>query len=127
MTPQLREQKIFWTNFRVKCLQRFASVRWSTSEEQWYPQTCKFHNYQGLLEAAVINLEEVELIAKMKRKPEEEEPEWYLFVVDALLRHQEFSMEEVQFLRQVNLEGFILRLPWGVLHEALIREALANL
>lgn len=36
-------------------------------------------------------------------------------------------MEEVQFLRQVNSEGFILRLPWGVLHEALIREALANL
>jgi hypothetical protein len=127
ITPQQYEQRMFWKNVKAKCFQGFTSVHWDTTERQWQPSLCKFHTYQGLLGAAVKNIEEADFIEEMKRKPGEEEPERYLFVVDALLRHQEFTIEEVKFLRQINLEGFIIRITWGVLHHALIREALANL
>lgn len=62
----------------------------------------------------------------MNRRQWEEEPERYLFIVDAILRNHEFSLEEVKFLRQINLEGFVVRITWEVLHETLNREALSN-
>lgn len=40
-------------------------------------------------------------LRKMKRRQGEEEPERYLFVVDTLLKNHEFSLEEVNFLRQL--------------------------
>jgi hypothetical protein len=126
ITAQQYEQRMFWKNLKAKCLQGCTSVYWNTSELQWQPSLCKFHTCQELLGAAVTSIEEADFTEEMKRKPEDE-PERYLFVVDALLRHQEFTIEEVKFLRQINLEGFVIRVTWGVLHEALIREALGNL
>lgn len=127
ITPQRDEHKIFWKNLQAKCLQGFTSARWSTSESQWYPWLCKFHIYQGLLCKMVTNIKELDFVEEMKRKLGEEEPERYLFVVDAVLKHRKISLEEVKFLRLINLEGFMIKIIWGVLHEALIREALANM
>ena len=127
VTPRLDKQGMFWKNFQALCLQGFGSVHWSVSEFQWYPQFCKFHICQVLLYKAVTEIKESSFVESMKRKQGEEEPQRYLFVVDALLRNHDFSLEEVQFLRQINLEGFVIRITWGVLHEALVREALANL
>ena len=63
----------------------------------------------------------------MKRKHGDEQPERYIFVVDAVVKHHQFSKEEIKFLKQINLDGFVARVSWGVLHEALVREAVANL
>ena len=127
VTPRLDKQGMFWKNFQALCLQGFNSVHWSVSEFRWYPQFCKFHICQGLWYKAVTEIKESDFAESMKRKQGEEEPERYLFVVDFLLRNHEFSLEENKFLQQINLEGFILQITWGVLHEPLIREALAHL
>ena len=37
------------------------------------------------------------------------------------------TKEEIKFLKQINLDGFVAKVSWGVLHEALVREAVANL
>ena len=63
----------------------------------------------------------------MKRKQEEAQLERYIFVVDAVLKHHQFSLEEVKFFKQVNLDGFVTRVTWGVLHEELVREAVEHL
>ena len=47
--------------------------------------------------------------------------------MDTLLKHHQFSLEEVKFLKNVNLDGFVTRVTWGVLHEELVREAGENL
>lgn len=125
-TPELNEQQMFWKNLQVKCLQNFISVRWKTREFQWYPQSCKFHIYTGLLWKAVTSVKEEDW-NDMKRKHGDEQPERYIFVVDAVVKHHQFSKEEIKFLKQINLDGFVARVSWGVLHEALVREAVANL
>ena len=123
--PQLNQKQVFWKNLQAKCLQRFISVRWKTSESQWITQSCKFHLFTGVLWKALTTIKEDDL-ADMKRKQGEEQPERYLFVVDAVLRHQQFTIEEIKFLRKINLDGFVTKVSWKVLHEALCREALAN-
>lgn len=124
--PQLDEQGVFWESIQAKCLQGIASVHWSISESQWFPQLCKFHVYQSLLCKAVNTLKGVDC-DDMKRKHGDEQPERYIFVVDAVVKHHQFSKEEIKFLKQINLDGFVARVSWGVLHEALVREAVVNL
>lgn len=125
LIPQLDEQGTFWKQLRAKCLKGLTSVRWSTKELHWHPFLCKFHTYQNLWCQAVVRLGETAF--EMKKKQSEQEPERYVFVVDYLLKNHEFSLEENKFLQQINLDEFILKNTWGVLHEPLIREALANL
>jgi hypothetical protein len=116
--PQLDKQQMFWKNLQVNCLQAFTLVRLSANESQWHFLLCKFHTYENLLCKVVINIKESDFI-KMKRRQEEEEPRRYIFVVDAVLRNQQFTLEKVQFLKQINLEGFVTKITWGVLHEVL--------
>lgn len=73
----------------------------------------------------MLNLEETNF--EMKRRQGEEEPARHIFLVDAVLRNHQFTLEEVNFLKQINLESVVSRNTWGVLHEALVREALTNL
>ena len=80
----------------------------------------------NLLGKAVINFKESGF-TDMKRKQGEEQPERYIFVVDVVLKHPQFTLEEAKFLKQINLDGFVNRVTWGVLHEGLVREALTNL
>ena len=125
--PQLNEQGVFWRDLQNTCLQAFTSVCWSKSKSQWYPRSCKFHVYQEILCRAVKTIEESDFVHKMKRKQGEEQPARYIFVVDTVLKHHEFTLEEAKFLKQVNFDGFVTRVTWKVLHEALVREAIANL
>lgn len=125
LVPQLDEQGMFWKQLRATCLKGFTSVRWSTKELQWHPLFCKFHTYQNLWCQAVLNLKETDF--EMKRRQGEEEHARYIFVVDTVLRNHLFTLEEVNFLKQINLETFVTRNTWGVLHEALVRKALTNL
>lgn len=124
--PQLTEQQMFWKNLQDICLQTFTSVCWSTTHSRWYPRLCKWHISQGLLCKAASEVQGADW-ANMKRKQGEEQPERYIFIVDAILRNHQFTLEEVKFLKQINLDGFVTRVSWRVLHEALIREALINL
>ena len=125
--PQLNEQEMFWKELQFTCLQAFTSVCWSKSNSLWYPKSCEFHVYQGILCKAVRTLEESGFVNEMKRKHGDAQPARYIFVVDAVLRHHEFTSEEAKFLKQVNFDGFVNMVTWKVLHEALIREAIANL
>lgn len=123
---QLDKQGMFWKNLQAKCLRGLVSVRWSTREQQWYPLFCKLHTFQNLLCQAVLNNKE-STFADMKRKQGEEQPAKYIFVVDTVVKHHEFTLEETKFLKQVNFDGFINRVTWKVIHETLVREAIANL
>ena len=125
--PQLDEQGRFWKELQYTCLQAFTSVCWSKSNSLWYPKSCKFHVYQGILCKAVRTIEESSFVNEMKRKHADAQPARYIFVVDAVLRHHEFTLEEAKFLKQVNFDGFVNKVTWKVLHEALVREAIANL
>ena len=109
------------------CLQAFTSVCWSKSQSQWYPKSCRFHIYQGILCRAVETIDGSECVVNMKRKQGEETPTRYIFVVDTALKNLEFTSEEAKFLKQVNFDGFVSRVTWKVLHEVLVREAIANL
>lgn len=124
--PQLSEQQRFWEDLRVACLQKFTSVRWSTIHDQWYLGLCKWHICQDVLCKVSSKVQEGDW-DDMKRKQGDEQPERYIFVVDAIVKHHQFSKEEIKFLKQINLDGFMARVSWGVLHEALVREAVANL
>lgn len=75
----------------------------------------------------MTKIKESIVVERMKRRQGEEEPERYIFVVDVVLKNHQFSLEEVKFLKQVNLEGFVTKITWGVMHEALVREPLTNL
>lgn len=125
--PQLDEQGRFWKELQYTCLQAFTSVCWSKSNSLWYPKLCKIHVYQEILCRAVRTIEEPRFVDKMKRKHGDEQPARYIFVVDTVLKHHEFTLEEAKFLKQVNLDGFVKRVTWKVIHEALVREAIANL
>lgn len=124
--PQLSEQQRFWEDLRVACLQKFTSVRWSTIHDQWYLGLCKWHICQDVLCKVSSKVQEGDW-DDMKRKQGDEQPERYIFVVDAIVKHHQFSKKEIKFLKQINLDGFMARVSWGVLHEALVREAVANL
>jgi hypothetical protein len=117
--PQLNEREVFWRDLQHTCLQAFTSVCWSKSESQWYPKSCRFHIYQGILCKAVSIIEGLGFVHNMKRKQEEGQPDRYIFVVDAVIRHHEFTLEEMKFLKQINLDGFVARVTWRVLHEDL--------
>ena len=71
-------------------------------------------------------LKEVDWV-NMKRKHGDEKSKRYIFVVDAVVKHHQFSKEEIKFLKQINLNGFVARISWGVLREALVWEVVANL
>ena len=109
------------------CLQAFTSVCWSKSQSQWYPKSCKFHIYQRILCRVVETIDGSECVDKMKRKQGEETPTRYIFVVDTVPKNLEFTSEEAKFFKQINFDGFVSMVTWKVLHEALVREAIANL
>ena len=73
---------------------------------RWYPRLCKWHISQGLLCKAASEVQGADW-ANMKRKQGEEQPERYIFIVDAILRNHQFTLEEVKFLKQINLDGFV--------------------
>ena len=60
----------------------------------------------------------------IKRRPEVTNLELYASNMDVALKYQ-LTPGERQFLKKLNLEDFVASNPWGVLHSALVIEAIA--
>ena len=124
---KLDKEGEFWKEVQATGLQTFARVRWSPSESHWSFQNCKFHTFQAVFRRALSELKgESESLEKMKRGPEGERPELYVFNVDSAITYQ-LTPGEKEFLRKIHLEDFVASVSWGVLHSKLVTEAIASL
>ena len=124
--PKLDQEGEFWRAIHTISFQTLAKVQWNSSESHWNIQSCKFHTLQAVFRGALAELNaSVELPDLMKRGPEATNPELYAFNTDVALKYQ-LTPGERQFLRKLNLEEFVASNPWGVLHSALVTEAIAS-